>query len=391
MFKRNRTRTSSFTQGNTVKLIRGGPEYFDLLEKMIASARSSIHFQFYILENDQTGRRIADALKSAAQRGVQIYVLLDGYASKDLPQDFVEDIRSAGIHIRMFEPILRSQSFYFGRRLHHKVVVTDSWHCLVGGLNVSDRYNNTIEATAWLDWALFSEGPVGPVVVKVCEQRYKSRGMRFNHPMPDIKPLMPHASRTDCAVRIRTNDWVGRKWEISRSYLEMLKSSTSEITIMSPYFLPGEIFRRRIKQAIRRGVDIHVVLAGISDITLSKYAERYMYRWLLRNKVKIHEYQKTVLHGKMAVCDGQWITIGSYNFNNLSAYASIELNMDVKDRAFSSEVQSRLNHIIKSDCRLITEEEYERAGIIEHILQWIAYNIHRVVLFLFTFYFKQKE
>jgi len=77
------------------------------------------------------------------------------------------------------------------------------------------------------------------------------------------------------------------------------------------------------------GVIIKVVQAGISDIALSKYAERYMYRWLLRNKVEIYEYQKTVLHGKIAVCDDQWMTVGSYNVNNLSAYASIELNLDV--------------------------------------------------------------
>ncbi len=394
MLKRVRTHrnsASSYLPNHIVKLVRGGLEYFDLLEKLIANAQSSIHFQFYILEDDETGRRIVKALKEAALRRVRIYVLLDGYASKNLPDEFIDSLRSAGINFRMFEPILKSKNFYFGRRLHHKVVVTDSWHCLVGGLNISDRYNDTVENRAWLDWALFAEGPVGSVLEKVCERRFKSK-IPFTLEGLEAIPLPHSLSEKDCDIRVRTNDWVGRKWEISNSYLEMLSTATSQITIMSPYFLPGDIFRRRIKQAIKRGVAIKVILAGISDIALSKYAERYMYRWLLRNKVTIYEYQKTVLHGKMAVCDSGWVTIGSYNLNNLSAYASIELNLDVKSPAFARMVQIQLNEIIEMDCKSISEEDYDRnTGVLEHVLQKLAYTMLRVILFLFTFYFKQKE
>jgi len=139
-------------------------------------------------------------------------------------------------------------------------------------------------------------------------------------------------------------------------------------------------------------VTIKVVQAGISDIALSKYAERYMYRWLLKNNIEIYEYQKTVLHGKIAVSDDQWMTVGSYNINNLSAYASIELNLDVDNPTFARKVDQCLDTIIKTDCRQITEEAY-RTGTswAEHFLQTMAYSLLRVMLFLFTFYFKQKE
>jgi cardiolipin synthase len=135
-----------------------------------------------------------------------------------------------------------------------------------------------------------------------------------------------------------------------------------------------------------------VVQAGISDIALSKYAERYMYRWLLRNKVEIYEYQKTVLHGKIAVSDDQWMTVGSYNVNNLSAYASIELNLDVDSPSFARKVDQHLDKIIKTDCLQITEVAYlTGTGWVEQFLQTMSYSLLRVILFLFTFYFKQKE
>lgn len=390
MFKRNRI-PSTYIPDNTAKLIRGGLAYFDLLERMIQNAHTSIHFQFYIFDNDQTGRRIARALKEAALREVAVYVLLDGYASKELPEEFVEDLRNSGVHVRMFEPVLKSKNFYFGRRLHHKVVVTDSWHCLVGGLNISDRYNDTVESKAWLDWALFAEGMVAVPLAKICEQKYKSK-TGYVHRRLEAVPLPLEASDRKCYVRVRTNDWVNRKWEISKSYLEMFRTARSHITIMSPYFLPGELFRRRIRQAIKRGVSINVIQESKSDLALSKPAERYMYGWLLRNNIHIYEYQKTMLHGKMAVCDNQWVTIGSYNFNNLSAYASIELNMDVRNDSFACQVQKQLNEIMAEDCRQITEEDYDKhTGMLERLRQFLAYNIFRAVLFLFTFYFKQRE
>ena len=92
--------------------------------------------------------------------------------------------------------------------------------------------------------------------------------------------------------------------------------------------------RRLLTNAAKRGVKIKVITAGPSDIMLAKHAERWMYDWLLRNKIELYEYQPAILHAKVAVCDSEWITIGSYNLNNISAYASIELNLDVHNADF---------------------------------------------------------
>ena len=394
MFKRapkRKTAASSYSLHNTVKLVRGGQDYFDLLETMIIAAKYSIHVQVYIFDEDETGKRIARALIEAAVRGVKVYILVDGYASKNLSKDFIDNFLRVGISFRRFEPILKSKSFYFGRRLHHKVVVTDAIYCLVAGLNISDRYNDVAETKAWLDWALYAGGDVAATLAKVCIRRYKARLPNMEAPI-NPTPLKISGGEKDCAVRVRINDWVSRKREITNSYLEMLQTATSHIIIMSPYFLPGELIRRRIREAVNRGVRIRVIQAGISDIGMSKYAERYLYRWLFKNKVEIFEYQKTVLHGKIAVCDGQWMTVGSYNLNNLSAYASIELNLDVNSPLFAKKVERRLQEVIETDCVQITEEDYnKRTNVLVHVLQKISYNLLRMALFLFTFYFKQRE
>ena len=149
--------------------------------------------------------------------------------------------------------------------------------------------------------------------------------------------------------------------------------------------------RTNIKRAVKRGVKIKVVLAGKSDLVVAKNAERFMYDWLLRNNVEIYEYQDNVLHGKIAVCDSKWITIGSYNVNDISAYASIELNLDVKNEAFAKHVEQTINEIISNDCLPITREIHLKSkNIFKQFFRWISYEIFRLTFNVFTFYFKQR-
>jgi cardiolipin synthase len=172
----------------------------------------------------------------------------------------------------------------------------------------------------------------------------------------------------------------------------MLKGASSKIIIMSPYFLPGRAFRKQLRLATQRGVKVQLILAGMSDISLSKYGERYLYDWLMRYSIKIYEYQKSVLHGKIATCDGHWTTVGSYNINNLSAYASIELNIEVKNDEFAKQAEHALIDIIEKECIQVTKESYKQEiNIVKRALQWAAYNLLRFMLVLFTFRKSQQE
>src|SRR4029077_14448258 len=114
-----------------------------------------IQLQVYIYDNDETGKKITEALKTAAKRNVQVFLLVDGFASQHLSRGFIRELKDAGIHFRFFEPLFRSRHSYFGRRLHHKVVVVDNREAMVGGINISNHYNDMPGQAGWLDFALY--------------------------------------------------------------------------------------------------------------------------------------------------------------------------------------------------------------------------------------------
>lgn len=383
---------TAYTDNNYVKLIRAGKEYFDTLIQLIHNAKESIHLQSYIYDDDETGLLVADALKKATERKVEVYVIVDGYASQVLSRSFIKEIRQAGIHFRFFEPIFKSRYFYFGRRMHHKVAVVDAKYALVGGVNVADRYNDLPGKPAWLDFALYLEGETAAELCVLCWKTWN--GYPINMPITpceEKRPVIDTPIENRSEVRMRRNDWVRRKNEISASYIRMFRTAQKEVTVLCSYFLPGKVMRQQIQYALSRGVRIRIIAAGISDVSLAKNAERWLYDWLLRNKIELYEYQQNVLHGKLAVCDDIWMTIGSYNINDISAFASIELNLDVRDTRFVPVVRETIEAIIKNDCRPITTEELVRTkNIFKQFVRWCSYEFIRLVFHLFTFYFKRR-
>ena len=381
-----------FSIQNKVKLIRGGAAYFKILLELINNATESIHIQTYIYDDDETGRQVADALKLAAGRNVEVYLMADGYASQRLSQAFIDELKTVRIHFRFFEPVFRSRDFYFGRRMHHKVTVVDTNYALVGGINISNRYNDMPDAPAWLDFALYTEGEIAKELCVLCWKSWKGYPINMGITPCEQKELhfnFPPGERSE--VRMRRNDWVRRKNQISSTYVEILRSSKKEVTILCSYFLPGTFIRRQMVDAVKRGVEIRVITAGVSDVKVAKSAERWLYDWLLRNKIRLYEYQQNVLHGKMAVCDSEWMTIGSYNINNISAYASIELNLDVYDPQFAADTRQTLQQIIDAGCIPISfEEQLRTKNIFKQFSRWLSYQFIRVIFKLFTFYFKHR-
>jgi cardiolipin synthase A/B len=380
-----------FVPGNKVTLIQGGKEYFDLLTRLINAAKNTIHLQTYIFSDDETGAAVADALKHAALRNVKVYVLADGYASQAISKKFIHGLRAAGVYFRFFEPVLKNRYFYFGRRLHHKIVVADGTAALIGGRNIADRYNDAQGQPAWLDFALLAEGPVVQQFCQLCSKMWVGQSAKRTAAACGESELTDSAE-WNSAVRLRRNDWVRRHNEISATYIEMLRGAKKEITVFCSYFLPGRFMRRLLASAAKRGVAIKVVTAGRSDVLLAKYAERWLYDWLLRNNIRLYEYQPTVLHAKIAVCDSEWLTIGSYNINNISAYASIELNADVYNSEFAAGVHEQLDAIIVQHCIPITKAFHrQHKNIFRQFMRWAAYEVVSLIFYLFTFYFRAKK
>ena len=381
-----------YTTRNKVKLIRGGNEYFTLLLQLINSAQHSIHLQIYIYDDDETGLMIGEAMMSAAKRNVQVYFIADGYASQVMSKSFIAQLRNAGIHFRYFEPLFKSHRFYFGRRLHHKVVVIDGKHALVGGINIANRYNDMPGMPAWLDYALYVQGEAAVQLFQLCNGMWEKSVVKTIRLPDDIEDFLKGISEKEyCSVRVRINDWIRYKNQVWRSYFELFNHANKSIVIICSYFLPGWELLRRLSKAAKRGVQIKIILAGPCDVKISKNAERYLYSWMLKNNIEIYEYQPNVLHAKLAVTDGHWVTIGSYNINNISAHASKEVNLDVRNKLFAQKVQKQMEQIIEQDCVRITTENYKAStGFFNRLWQKASYFFIKIVLNLFTFYFKRE-
>ena len=373
-------RLYQFTSGNETRLVRGGSGYFDLLEQLIRDAKHEIHLQTYIYADDLTGQRISAALIDAAGRGVQVYVLLDAYGSLELmrsglmEQQWVE----AGIHIRWFGRLFTGDNLNIGRRLHHKILVADGSHTLVGGMNIADRYNDIGDTPAWLDFALYAAGPVGVHLREVALNFWGRNPSENNKSDPS---WLKAAVQGNVPVRIVQNDWLRGIFDISDEYRTALRHAKEEVTIVGAYFLPGRRMRRSLVQALGRGVSVRILLSRHTDVWLAKYATRYLYGWLLYKGFLIYEWPTSVVHGKVAVVDELWCTAGSYNLNHLSAYESIELNYVVRDNQLCKAVRSQLNDLLTKECEAITDEDFRRSRHwYSRMLEWAAYRFFRLTM-----------
>lgn len=381
-----------YSDNNCVSFVTGGKHYFDHLVHLIESANETLHLQTYIFEEDETGQMVTRALVGAVHRGVKVFLLVDGYASQGLSRKFVSNLKEEGINFKFFEPLFKSRKFYLGRRLHHKVCVSDLRYALVGGINVADHYNDLPDNPAWLDFALQVQGEVVGELFVLCQKTWNGFQPLRRVSQLRNRPVFAIRKGDKSAVRMRRNDWVRRKQEISRSYLEMFNSANSKITLLSSYFLPGRIFRLALNRARDRGVAVTVIVAGKSDVKISKYAERFMYEWMLVRGIKIIEYNKTVLHGKLAICDDKWMTLGSFNVNDISTYASVELNLDVKDATLVREIREEVESLLANNSQVVDESYVaSHTTLLTRFLQWSAFMSIRILFYFFTFYFKQVE
>ena len=381
------------TNSNTAKLIKGGKMYFDVLKEIIQKSKSSIFLQTYILKDDETGKLIAEELIQAAKRNVKVFILLDGFASGNLHESFINNFKSAGIELLFFKPVFKNNHIYYSRRLHHKVVVVDGRFSLIGGLNIANRYNEINNHKAWLDFAVLLEGEASLQVENYCKQvRLKTtkKEVKTNSEIINLYNVVSLDNQSN--VKIRRNDWLMHLNEISSNYIEMLRNAHHEVLILCSYFIPGKVLRRSMANASRRGVKITVITAGQSDVPFTKQAERWLYDWLLRNNIKIYEYQNNVLHGKLAVSDQTTVTIGSYNINNLSTYVCLELNAEIKNKLFAQNVQNTLLGIIEKECIEINSiSHHHQKNWLNQFFRWCSYQLLRFVLLMFTVNLKREN
>jgi cardiolipin synthase len=369
-----------YKSGHSIDLLRSGEQYFAECEKLIDEAKNYIHFQTYIVDNDETGIRFIDALVRAAERGVRVYFLLDAFGGGSFTKEMMSKVEEAGIFFRKFSPGFITKGFQFSLRLHHKVLLADGESAIIGGMNVANRYHGSPGMKEWLDFAILIKGPecahVLFILKRLWNKAFISRKERSGETMHS-----PAVFADDVKVKVLQNNWYRNKIEILKSYRSALKHAHTRMIIFASYFLPGRNERKLLRNASRRGVEIKIVLASQSDARIFKRATNFLYDFILRNNIKIYEYLPSNLHAKVATVDGKWSTIGSYNMNHLSDYGSIEMNAAILDSPFAEKFEKILIDIIEKDCREITPVEHSLRKIwFQQFFDWFFYQMIRFMM-----------
>jgi cardiolipin synthase A/B len=374
-----------FIGGNHIKLLRNGAEYFPALEAAIDGAQNEVYLQTYIYAADATGMRIGNALMRAAQRGVVVNVLLDGFGCKDLSKAYIQELEQAGVQVMFYRPKVSPWTFKTRRlrRLHRKVVVIDGMVGFVGGINIIDDNDVPDQVPPRIDYAVRIEGALLVVIVESVYKLWrrmawaKIQQTKVSTAKVGLQPSL-EAKNMGLKAAFVTRDNVLHRRDIETAYLAAIAQAKSEIIIANAYFVPGKRFRQALLAAAARGVAVKLLLQGRKEYFLM-FATHAFYNEFLNGGIEIYEYRKSFMHSKVAVVDNHWATVGSSNIDPFSLLLAHEANVVIKDKAFATELKTEINASIDGAHR-ITAHEWQQTSKLKHFSSWVAYAFVRVFL-----------
>ena len=375
---------ADFLPGNQIKLLNSGSEYFPALLAEIEAARFEIHLETYIYADDKIGHEVTNALCRAAARGLQVRVLVDGFGARNFDQDFKERLVASGVFAMSYRPELARFRLrrHRLRRLHRKLVVIDGRLAFVGGINVVDDNNAPPEMRPRFDYAVRIEGPILRQAHHAVRHMWEivswanfKRRFRLTRKLPTQSA---EVGTQTAAFLIRDN--IRHRNDILHAYIKAIDEAQEEILIANAYFLPGVRFGRALRAAAQRGVRIIVLMQGKTDHPLLRYATQAMYAAALAAGFRIFEYERSFMHAKVAVIDGQWATVGSSNIDPFSLLLAKEANVVVRDRHFAGELRASLSEAIQIGAREMSAEELTRQPLHSRFLRWLSYAIVRALV-----------
>jgi cardiolipin synthase len=398
--------------GHDARLLVGGGELFPAMSAAIARARHEVWFATYIFNDDPASRRVAEDLIAAAERGVAVHVLVDGFGSKAMLGHLRNWFSGSGVQFEVFRPLDRWWAWLQPgqlRRLHQKLCSVDAKVGFVGGINViDDRFdiNHGWTEQPRLDFAVELQGPVAADIRRVVHglwmRAHLGRGWRselmqvarsakpVNRTLRLFRQMRTRARDTPgtadveelppvrAALVVRDN--LRQRRAIERSYVEAILHARERIDIACPYFYPGRAFRRALLRAAERGVRIRLLMQGKVDYRFAALAARVLYDEMLARGVRIFEYTPAFLHAKVAVVDDDWATVGSSNIDPLSLLLNLEANAVVADSAFVADLVARLDAAFAASTEIVAPPVRRgwRGWLSRGFVAWVANTYLRV-------------
>jgi len=371
-----------FTPGNRIDLLRNGGEFFPALTAAIDAAEREIWLETYIFADDDAGGPIADALIRAAQRGVEVRVLVDGWGARHyLTKRLERRLRDGRVRLLKYRPEIAPWQFrrHRLRRMHRKLCHVDKRIAFVGGINLIDDMNTPHHKPPRLDFAVRVGGPVVVPIVKTMQRLWALVELvqldRSEVPLFPERFHVAHAGTQTAKFVIRDN--LRYRRDIERAYLAAIRTAKREILIANAYFFPGVHLRHALIKAARRGVSVTLLLQGRVEYRLLHYASRALYGQLLSAGIEIAEYHRSFLHAKVAVVDDQWATVGSSNIDPYSLLMAREANIFVRDAHFADQLRIELLQMIATGTRHVEPEHWAGRPRLVKAMTWLAYGIVR--------------
>lgn len=391
--------------GHRVQLLQGGEALFPAMLQAIAQAEHEVRVETYIYWHDAAGEALSAALVEAAQRGVAVYLVVDGVGTPRLPAAWTSAFNAAGVYWHIYKPagwlglLLPSR----WRRLHRKLCLVDGEVVFCGGINVLDDWHDPNHGrlkAPRLDFAVQVTGPLAGGVHEVMTRawwrlqvasnardadwpaawRALQEAMRATRSRRGVSA--PATAQPGARAALLLRDNVRHRRRIELAYRKAIGDAREEIIIANAYFLPGRSLRQALINAVQRGVRVRLLLQGRYEYFMQYHAVRPVYGPLLRAGVEIHEYSPSFLHAKVAVIDGHWATVGSSNLDPLSLLLAREANVVVDDMRFAGELRARLLHAMEHEGRRIDPQAYIRRPWRQRLLDRMAFGLLRTALFL---------
>ncbi|NWJ41018.1 MAG: cardiolipin synthase [Geothrix sp.] len=364
--------------GNQVTLLFDGPVTIAAMMAAVSAARDSINLETYLFDQDPLGMRFADLLIAKQKEGVQVSIIYDCVGTLGTPQAFFDRMQEAGIRLLPFQPVSphhKLLGWRINNRDHRKVLVVDGRVAFTGGVNITASYARSslfrsarkAKAVGWRDTHVQIEGPAVAALQWMFLDNWASQN-EGSLPERDFFPTLAPAG--DKVVRVLRSQ-PGSNHEIFKAYFVAIQGARTSIHIASAYFVPDVQISKALQAAARRGIDVKVLLPGVSDSWLTTYGSHSFYQDMLDAGVRIYELKTSVLHAKTAVIDGSWSTVGSTNLDTRSFLHNKEVNVVILGDAFGREMEDAFQDDLK-DSREITPGTWQQRPYLQRLKEWCA-------------------
>ena len=363
--------------GNRVALLENGEEFFARAYEVIDAAQREVLIETFILFEDDIGKELHRHLVDAARRGVRVEVTVDGYGSPHFSPEFLAGLASAGVRLRVFDPHPRwlGLRLHMFRRMHRKLLVADGRIAMVGGINFSKDHVFEFGPLSKQDYAVELEGPVVADIHGFLREALDMQGTGESWQPPRVAAATPLAGRAEVMFVPRDNH--RRQDSIEREYRRAIRSARREVLIANAYFFPGYGFLHELRDAARRGVKVSLIFQGEPDMQVALAAARTLYAYLVDAGVHIHEYCERPFHGKVALVDDGWATVGSSNLDPLSLSLNLEANVFIRDPEFVAELRSHLYDLLEHHCQAVDPATVPRSRFWEGTTRPLVFHCLR--------------